>query len=65
MTARVDCIEEYTFPEPGKCVPVYRPRVFSKYYTRMVELSGDHVLQGSPRAAWEYAHNWITGALEP
>ena len=55
---KVDCIEVPTFPEHGGCIIMFKPRIWSQYANRMVEIT--HApLQKSAIAAWSYAENFI------
>ena len=54
----VDCIQEYTFTETG-VVTMYRPRVYSSYVGRMVEISSNKALQPTAKKAIEYGLKWL------
>lgn len=60
---RVDCIEEPTFPEPGRCVIMYRTRINTGLNGEMTRISGDKALHTTPNKALAYGWEWL--GVEP
>jgi hypothetical protein len=58
-TTKIDAIEVY-FERPGEKI-LFRPRIYSKHYGRMVPISGDAALQTTAIAAFDYARQWLWG----
>ena len=53
----IDSVETY-FERKGEHI-LYRPRIYSEYYDRMVPIQGDRALQKTPQKAWAYARRWL------
>ncbi len=59
MTSKVDSITDYTSIN-NKIVPMYRGRIYSKHYGRMLLIDNNANWHKTTQAAWAYAEKWAS-----